>query len=69
MDPIERLNSLSEESSDFSFRFLYFDQCREDPNIFLQETGHMIEFIEELKKRFDHSLMIKLTQHRSHLFT
>ncbi len=44
MDPIERLNSLSEDViQTFHSDFVFFDRCREDPTFSLQETGHMIK--------------------------
>lgn len=59
MDPIERLNSLSEEvTQTFHSDFVFLIDAEKIQHFPARNWTHD-QIIEELKKRFDHSLMVK----------
>ncbi|KWY08136.1 hypothetical protein P8R96_05030 [Enterococcus faecium] len=59
MDPIERLNSLSEEvTQTFHSDFVFLIDAEKIQHFPARNWTHN-QIIEELKKRFDHSLMVK----------
>lgn len=64
MDPIERLNSLSEEvTQTFHSDFVFLIDAEKIQHFPARNWTHD-QIIEELKKRFDHSLMVKPWQDR-----